>query len=144
MLTTNQKGAVAEAAIALEAIKLGIGVYRPLGDERCDFIFDLHPRLMRVQCKWASRRGGVIVVQLYSARRTAGGVRRMYYSPTEIDAFAAYAPDTGRCYFAEFAQIGVRQALNLRLEPAKNNQSSGLRWARDYEFGAKLGALLGP
>ena len=121
MLTTNQKGAVAEAAIALEAIKLGIGVYRPLGDERCDFIFDLHPRLMRVQCKWASRRGGVIVVQLYSARRTAGGVRRMYYSPTEIDAFAAYAPDTGRCYFAEFAQIGVRQALNLRLEPAKNN-----------------------
>ena len=48
MLTTNQKGALAETAIAHEAIKLGIGVYRPLGDERCDLIFDLRPRLMRV------------------------------------------------------------------------------------------------
>jgi hypothetical protein len=28
MLTTNQKGAAAETAIAHEAIKLGIGVYR--------------------------------------------------------------------------------------------------------------------
>jgi hypothetical protein len=30
MLTTNQKGAIAETAIAHEAVKLGIGVYRPL------------------------------------------------------------------------------------------------------------------
>jgi hypothetical protein len=29
MLTTDQKGAVAEIAIALKAIRLGIGVYRP-------------------------------------------------------------------------------------------------------------------
>jgi PD-(D/E)XK endonuclease len=144
MLTTNQKGALAETAIAHEAIKLGIGVYRPLGDERCDLIFDLRPRLMRVQCKWASRRGDVIVVQLYSSRRTADGLRRTYYSPTEIDAFAAYAPDTGSCYFVEFAQIGVIQALHLRLEPAKNNQSKGLRWAREFEFGATLRPLLGP
>src|ERR1700730_16806327 len=118
MLTTNQKGAVAEAAITLEAIKLGIGVYRPLGDERCDLIFDLRPRLVRVQCKWASRRGDVIVVQLYSARRTADGLKRRYYSPTEIDAFAAFAPETGRCYFAEFSEGWARQALHLRIEPA--------------------------
>jgi len=51
MLTTNQKGAVAETAIAHEAIKLGIGVYRPLCDERYDLIFDLGPTLVRVQCK---------------------------------------------------------------------------------------------
>src|SRR3954470_17527611 len=51
MLTTNQKGAVAETAIAHEAIKLGIGVYRPVADERADLILDLRPRLLRVQCK---------------------------------------------------------------------------------------------
>jgi hypothetical protein len=44
VLTTNQKGAIAEAAVAKEAIKLGIGVYAPYGDERCDFIFELRPR----------------------------------------------------------------------------------------------------
>jgi hypothetical protein len=36
-LSTDQKGAFAESAIAHAAIKLGIGVYRPLSDgERYD------------------------------------------------------------------------------------------------------------
>jgi len=144
VLTTNQKGAVAESAISHEAIKLGIGVYLPLGDERCDLIFDLRPRLVRVQCKWASCRGDVIVVPLYSTRRTADGLRRMYYSADDVDAFAAYAPETGCCYYAEFAEIGVQQALNLRLGPTRNNQAIGVRWAKDYEFAARLGAVLGP
>jgi hypothetical protein len=47
-MTTDQKGAIAEAAIALEAMRLGIGVFRPLGDERYDMILDLRPRLLRV------------------------------------------------------------------------------------------------
>jgi hypothetical protein len=135
---------VAETAIAHEAVKLGIGVYRPLGDERCDLIFDIRSRLLRVQCKSAVCRGNVIVVPLYSSRRTANGLRRTYYSSSEIDAFAAYAPETGRCYFVEFEEIGILQALYLRLEPARNNQSKGLRWASDYEFAAKLNTLLGP
>jgi PD-(D/E)XK endonuclease len=144
MLTTNQKGAVAEMAVAHEALKLGIGVYVPIGDERCDLIFDLRPRLVRVQCKWASRRGDVVVLPLYSARRTATGLRRSYYSAEEVDAFAAWCPDTGRCYYAEMAEIASRQVLYLRLRLARNNQAKGVHWARDYEFGAKLGGLLGP
>jgi hypothetical protein len=144
MLTTNQKGAVAESAIAFEAVKLGIGVYRPLMDERYDFIFDMRSRLLRVQCKWASTRGDVVVVPLYSSRRTADGLRRTCYSPDQIDAFAAYSPETERCYFAEMSEVGSLQVLYLRLRPAKNNQAAGIRWAKDYELGATLGTLLGP
>jgi len=51
MLTTNQKGFIAESAIALEAARLGIAVYRPFTDERYDFIVDMRSRLLRVQCK---------------------------------------------------------------------------------------------
>src|SRR5438105_7103412 len=41
MLSTDQKGNIAEAAIALAAAKLGVVVYRPLGEGgRCDMIFD--------------------------------------------------------------------------------------------------------
>jgi hypothetical protein len=144
MLTTNQKGFIAESAIAFEAAKLGIGVYRPLTDERYDFIFDLRSRLVRVQCKWASTRGDVVVVPLYSSRRTANGLRRTCYSPDQIDAFAAYSPETERCYFAEMSEVGKLQALYLRLRPAKNNQAAGVRWAKNYEFGATLSPLLGP
>src|SRR3954451_12488931 len=85
MLTTNQKGAVAEAAVAKEAIQLGVGVYRPYGDERCDFIFDLRPRLVRVQCKWASCDGTVIYARLYSSRRARAGLIRRRYEEGEVD-----------------------------------------------------------
>jgi len=40
MLTTDQKGVVAEMAIAHAALELGVGVSRLLGDQRYDLIFD--------------------------------------------------------------------------------------------------------
>jgi hypothetical protein len=143
VLTTNQKGAIAEAAIALEAAKLGIGVYRPLGDERYDLIFDVRPNLLRVQCKWASRYDDVIVVRLYSARRARKGLRRTLYSRDEIDAFAAYCDDTNSCYFFELGDIAQNE-MRLRLGPTRTNQAKGIRWARDYDFAARLKSLLGP
>ena len=53
-MTTNQKGAIAETAVAHAAIKLGIDVYRPVAEGgRYDLIFVLDDDLLRVQCKWA-------------------------------------------------------------------------------------------
>jgi hypothetical protein len=49
-MTTDHKGSIAEAAIALAAIKLGIDVYRPVAEGgRYDLIFDVESRLLRVQ-----------------------------------------------------------------------------------------------
>jgi PD-(D/E)XK endonuclease len=59
VLTTDQKGVIAEQAIAWEAIQAGLGVCLPLGDERYDLILDLRPTLLRVQCKWAVFTKGV-------------------------------------------------------------------------------------
>jgi hypothetical protein len=143
MLTTNQKGFIAESAIAFEAAKLGIGVYRPLTDERYDFVFDVRPKLLRVQCKWASRYDDVIVVRLYSARRAREGLRRTLYSREEIDAFAAYCHDTKSCYFFELGDVAQNE-MRLRVGPTRNNQAKGVRWAKDYEFVARMKSLLGP
>lgn len=74
MLSTDQKGGAAELAIAAAAAKLHVGVYKPLTDgEPYDLIFDLRPRLVRVQCKWVSRHDDVIVVRVY--RLSANGER---------------------------------------------------------------------
>src|SRR5438046_2744138 len=56
MLSTDRQGAIAETAIAHEAIKLGIDVYRPLVEGgRFDIIFAFPDgRLARVQWKWAT------------------------------------------------------------------------------------------
>jgi len=117
-MTTDQKGAIAETAIALAAIKLGIGVFRPIGDERYDLIFDLRPKLCRVQCKWATRYGDVVVVRSCSSRRARAGLVRRLYTPEEIDAFAAYCHKLDRCFFLPIERF-QRQEIRLRLHPAR-------------------------
>jgi PD-(D/E)XK endonuclease len=140
VLTTDQKGSIAETAIVAAATKLGIGVFKPLTDgERYDLIFDLRPQLVRVQCKWASKRGDVMVMRGYSARRAADGLRKRSYSPDEIDAFAAYCLEVDRCYFIPIETCAGRSTLQLRLTPTKNNQRQLINWASDFEFEARLG-----
>ena len=115
MLTTDQKGAIAEAAIAHAALELGIGVAKPLGHERYDLIFDLGGDPIRVQCKSAVCYGDVVVVRCYSARRNADGLLKRFYSADEIDAFAAYCAELGRCYFLPFGLFGDCTMIQLRL-----------------------------
>ncbi len=89
VLTTDQKGNVAEMAVALAATKLGIVVFRPIGEgSRYDLIFDLGSRMLRVQCKWAPRRDNALTVACYSNRRAREGLRRRPYTVEEIDAIA--------------------------------------------------------
>jgi hypothetical protein len=140
MLTSDQKGAVAETAIVHAATKLGISVYTPVAEGgRYDMIFELGSRLVRVQCKWAPRHGDVIVVRCYSTRRNCDGLLRRLYSADEIDAFAAYCADVDRCYLLPLETFGERSAIQLRLAPARNNQKAGLNWAKDFEFAATIG-----
>ena len=144
MFTTDEKGAIAELAIAHAASKLNIGVFKPLTDgERYDLIFDLRPRLVRVQCKWATRYGDVIVVRCYSCRRTAEGLSRRGYSCEEIDAVAAYCLELEASYFLPLEAFGGQRVLQLRLAPTKNNQRRGMRWASDVDLAATLRPQVG-
>jgi hypothetical protein len=138
MLTTDQKGAVAELKIATRAAELGVGVWGPYTVERYDLIFDLRSGLVRVQCKWASRYGDVVVVRCYRNRRNREGLLRQYYSADDIDAYAAYCADVDECYFLPIERFAHRIAIQLRLGPTRNNQARGINWARDYEFAATL------
>lgn len=144
MLTTNQKGAIAETAVIHEAVKLGIGVYKPIADEPCDFILEIGPRLLRVQCKWAIRHGDVIVIRTRRCRRARAGLVHRSYTAEEIDVIAAYCEDTGDCYLLPPELSVDRVAVQLRLEPPRNNQARGIKWARDYELRATLARLMGP
>ena len=143
-MTTNQKGSLAEVKIAAAAIELGLGVARPLDDERYDLILDLRPTLLRVQCKWARRIGDVVSARLYTSRRGPEGVRSSRYEAGEFDAFALYCPDVERCYLLPADDVVAFRQIHLRLAPSNNNQLLRIRWARHYEFGATLARLDGP
>lgn len=145
MLSSDQKGSIAEAAIAFAAIKLGVGVFKPLTDgERYDLIFRLGARLVRIQCKWATRDGDVLVVRCYSCRRSRDGLMRRRYTAEEIDAFAAYSAELDRCFFLPIERFPGRSTIHLRLAPSRNNQELGINWAEDFEFDATLRQLVGP
>jgi hypothetical protein len=138
-MTTDQKGAIAEACIAAAALKLGIEVYRPLAEGgRYDMIFETD-RLLRVQCKWATRYDDIIIVRCYSARRAREGLRRRLYTAAEIDAFAAYCAELDRCFFLPIEKFEGRSQLHLRLSATRNNQALGINWADDFDFAARLG-----
>jgi hypothetical protein len=139
MLTTDQKGAIAEAEIALAALKLGVGVSKPLAEgERYDLIFDLRPALLRVQCKWASLYRDVIVVRCFSARRNRAGLVRRRYTRIEVDAYAAYCAETNRCYLLPLERFATHREIHLRVKPTRNNQRLGITWAEDFDFAATL------
>jgi PD-(D/E)XK endonuclease len=140
-LTTDQKGAIAEAEVAAAAMKIGVGVARPLAAQRYDLILDTRTRLLRVQCKWAVLTGDVIVVWCRRCRRGRDGLIRRGYEETDIDAIAAYCPDTDRCYLLPLPMSVGRTAVLLRVAPTRNNQRRLINWAEDYEFGARLSAL---
>ncbi len=131
-------------AIAYEAFRLGIGVLRPVSDMRYDLVFDTGANLLRVQCKWAVRRGDVIGIRTRACRRSRAGLVHRSYGPEEIDAIAAYCPELESCYLLPRALSVNRTEVQLRLEPTRNNQRTGVNWAKDFEFAARLGAVLGP
>jgi len=145
VLTTDQKGAIAELAIVHAAIRFGVDVYRPLVEGgRYDLIFDVGARLLRVQCKWVPRQGDVLVLRCYSCRRAREGLRKRPYTAEEVDLIAAYAPDLDRCFLVPAERFDGRAQIQLRLAPSRNNQRLGITWAEDFAFEARMAALLGP
>jgi hypothetical protein len=134
VLTTNQKGAIAEAAIAKVAVNQGILVSRPLYDAPYDLVFDGGRELLRVQCKWVMRHQDVVIVRCQRARRGPGGFVHRCYVSDEIDVIAAYCAELDACYLLPPALWDGRMSVQLRVAAARNNQHRGVHWARDFEF----------
>jgi hypothetical protein len=131
------KGAIAETAITAEAAKLGFVVLRPVVEgRRYDLVIDAGPRLLRIQCKWAPRKGNVIVVHTSTRRLTPHGYVSTTYTADEIDGFGVYCQELKRCYYLPIEMAAGRRRFHLRLAPTANNQELSINWARDYDFGA--------
>jgi PD-(D/E)XK endonuclease len=136
-LSTNQKGAIAEAAITAEAIRLGIDVYRPAVEGgRYDLILGFGPKLLRIQCKWAGQYGDVLRVTLRTSRYTPRGYVYTKYRSDEFDAVAAYCLEQGECYLLPMSVVAGRNVIYLRLAPTKNNQVLRVHFAEQYRLGA--------
>jgi prevent-host-death family protein len=133
----NNKGNVAELAIAKEAASLGLPVLTPLTEHgRYDLAIEIGGHLMRVQCKWARYDGNVVTVRVDRCRTSRRGYVRSSYQTDEIDALAAYCEPLDRCYLLPVDMVAGRRSVCLRTSPARNGQRAAINFAATYEFGA--------
>ena len=134
----NHKGNVAELAIATEAARLGRSVLKPLTEhERYDLVLEIQGRLIRVQCKWGSRKRDVICVRVSSSYHSpTRGYVKSTYDESQIDALAVYCEDLDRCYLLPVSMVAGRQLLHLRTSAPRNNQRAAINYAAEYELGA--------
>jgi hypothetical protein len=133
-LTTNQKGAIAELAVIAEAIRHEIDVYRPVVEGgRCDLVLGSESQLVRVQCKWGTRKGGVVAAHLQSScRLTGGGHLRRSYDSEHVDVIAIHCAELDQSYYLPISLVAGQHQIHLRLTPARNNQRARLKWAEQY------------
>jgi prevent-host-death family protein len=144
VLSTNQKGGIAETAITAAATELGVLVLRPVVEHaRYDLGFEIGDRILRVQCKWGSLQGGgsLIRVNLTSAWCTPAGYERRYYQENEIDLVGVYCHPLNRCYLLPSKLVAGRRCLDLRLTPPKNGQRACLNLAVDFELPGAIAQL---
>ncbi len=110
-------------------LAIGKTVLRPFGDnERYDLVIDEEGRFVRVQCKTGKLKAGALVFATSS--HTYKGKSKDYRG--QIEAFAVYSPELKKVYLVPVGVVGRREAT-LRIEPSKNNQVSGVRFASEFE-----------
>ena len=141
-MTPSQKGAWAESEILTAAVRMKLCVLRPMNEgRRYDLAIDIDTRILRVQCKWASRKGAILAVRTSTSRFTPGGYISTTYARHEIDAVAIFAPSVDRCYLMPVEEITGLTYVHLRLTPSRNNQELRIRWAEEYDFETQIRRL---
>jgi hypothetical protein len=131
MGVTNAKGEVGEAIILADLQRQGHGVAIPFGhDLPYDLIVILKEdgSLERVQCKYTTSNGRVVVARVMS--NSAWVTHR--YTKDEVDWIAVYDATDDRCLYIPSAVWDGQIAVSLRLVPTTNGQRKGIRFADDF------------
>jgi hypothetical protein len=124
-------GARAELAVANGLLKAGFDVYTPFfcPHARVDLVAINGAGVARLQVKSARLRSGFVY---FSTCSNTGGQRLDYRG--QVDAFGVYAPDLNLVYLVP-VDVAPLRGCSLRLDPPKNNQRAGVRWATDFLIG---------
>ena|ERR1700761_1353085 len=136
MASLKTKGDLAELKVAADLVARGCRLSIPFGED-CDYdlVADYEGRLHRVQVKSEQSDGRFVRVRCRSHSMTKGKVRATkHYTAAMVDWIAVHDATTARCYYVPSWILGTqgRSTLHLRLSPALNGQSVGIRSAEDY------------
>jgi len=132
-LNPTQIGDISEAMVRARFIEKGYVVLVPLNSGlRYDIAVEKDGVFKRVQIKTGRMLDtGVILFNSSSLDPSTRNSQVDYYG--DIDWFAIYCPFNRKTYLMNVNDTPPNHG-RLRVEPTKNNQTKGIRWATDHEF----------
>lgn len=134
MLSSHFIGEITEQEVALEFLKLGILISKPLvQSSRYDFIADVNNHLYKIQVKTCTERedGNYFDFATSTSHTNTQGTLNISYSADDVDFFATIY--NNQCYLIPFGLCGKR-AQRLRLKPTLNGQTKGILFAKDFKL----------
>lgn len=133
-MNSKQLGNVTEVQVMLGFLQLGYNVLTPYGDcERYDFVADVNGKFVKIQVKSSkvSDDGIKFSFNTASTHYSDGKCVHHSYSKEDIDYFATVY--NNQVYLIPVEECSSR-SQSLRLVPAKNGQTRGVKWAKDYRL----------
>ena len=132
-LSSHFIGEITEQQVALEFLKLGFLVSKPLvQSSRYDFIVDINHKLYKIQVKTGTLKENAYIEFATSTSHTnTNGTVNLTYSEEDVDFFATIY--NNECYLIPHSMCGKR-AQRLRLIPTKNGQTKGILFAKDFRL----------
>lgn len=134
MLSSHFIGEITEQQVALEFLKLGILVSKPLvQSSRYDFIADINNHLYKIQVKTCTERegGNYFDFATSTSHTNTQGTLNISYTADDVDFFATIY--NNQCYLIPFELCGKRNQ-RLRLKPTLNGQTKGILFAKDFKL----------
>ena len=132
MLSSHFIGEITEQQVALEFLKLGYLISKPLvQSSRYDFIVDINHKLYKIQVKTSTPKedNAFIEFATSTSHTNTQGTKNLSYSEEDVDYFATMY--NNECYLIPHSACG-RRAQRLRLIPTKNGQTKGILFAKDF------------
>lgn len=135
MRSTSLVGEISRTQIIAALTRRRKRLLAPLADHlRYDLVIDDEGTFLRIQCKTGRLLNGAIcfcTCSIDSRSKKGTTIRRSYRG--EIEFFAVYCPENGRCYLVPVDKVGPN-GCRLRIAPPRNGQKTHIRWAEDYEL----------
>ena len=133
MLNSHFIGEITEQQVTLEFLKQGILISKPLvQSSRYDFIADINNKLYKIQVKTGRfKEESYLEFTTSTSHTNTKGTINISYSEDDVDFFATMY--NGQCYLIPYHLCGKR-AQRLRFVPAKNGQTKGILFAKDFQL----------
>lgn len=128
---SRSSGNPGEAAVLNALVQRGYDVLLPFGEgQPYDLVLDLPGAgFARIQCKTGWTDKGCLRFNTHSTDHGRGPLK--YHGLADL--FGVYSRATAAVYLVPVSEI-VGWEGRLRIDPPRNNQRKGVRFAQDYEI----------